>query len=1245
MGKALVSPGINVSVTDESFYASADARATVPLVVLATHQDKVQPSGTGVAAMTTQKEANKPQLITSSRELLQQFGNPEFQSINGVQLHGNELNEYGLLTAYRILNQTGRCWVMRADVDLGSLAPRPEPTTPQENGGYWFDAGTTTVGVYRMVEKEWVLQNVLMISDVEQVTSAGVPLASVGQDGNYAMVVISEDSEIGPNTGENVLYEKIGGVWYEVGTSAWTAAHYEVVTSRNYDAADLNTVANLPSAGDEFKFRVSDKNDDLVDLIPQTSFSLKTTVAAAREVQGANFLSLPYADTTNNAAFQVQGANIDLSGTPAVMRSSVQNPVFAAGDIIDVTAGTNPAFQVGLSAGDTKDDFVTKFNIAATGAIAAIDYNGYIVIRTVDGDLTLADNAGTPLATAGLSTSATATGTSDNIEQIAMLITAAHADVTGRVVYNQATTAAHLEIDSTTNLLLGNANSTAALTTMGFENAASISGGVTQTYQPSLENIADQFNAHIVTLGLAGATPVPTMSTETVYTGTVNEQSFLSLTFTGAATGRYVFDTNANAAMTLGFAVQSAPRALTYADTAASVTMQENNVWFATSQDLSNFVVKVYDAENAKYNVVSAPMYRGTDAAYDAYAAADMFPVNGSLFTDYSDEGRAVFLRHNGLANTEIAFTMAAGKAFDFAINGIDVSVSANASDVTSSDAARRVAEAINTNSSIAAASIIASVDSFGDLVITNTSGRDLVISEHSNATAIVPADWGVSSIEFLAARHSNWEKLEEMGYQTAAVEPTNPPLDRTIWYNASLNSKNVDILANIGGQWQALTNDIAVAASKPTRRSTGGSLVAGDIWVSTADLENFPRIYRYSGSPLAWNEIDVTDQTTENGILFGDVRASKTAGVDSDAPNNALYPEGILIWNTRASAYNVKEYRTDHVDGPRWVSISGNKENGVANLGRHAQRAIVVKELQESLMKEELRAYESRFFNLVLCPGYPEVMDEMITLCNDRKQTAFVIGDTPARMQPVGSVLQEWATNANGASGTGEDGLTVADDNIAIYYPWGLGTNIDGSNVMVPPSTIAVQSYIFNDNVAYPWFAPAGFERGQVSGIVGSVGYLNDEDEYQQVALTEGQRDTLYTNKINPIAEIPGRGLVVYGQKTLNAVPSALDRVNVSRLVTYLRYQLEQLAKPFLFEINDDVTRQSVQSTFDRFLGDIVGLRGIYEYLVVCDTTNNTPERIDRNELWIDIAIKPAKAIEFIYIPVRVKNTGDDLV
>jgi phage tail sheath protein FI len=203
------------------------------------------------------------------------------------------------------------------------------------------------------------------------------------------------------------------------------------------------------------------------------------------------------------------------------------------------------------------------------------------------------------------------------------------------------------------------------------------------------------------------------------------------------------------------------------------------------------------------------------------------------------------------------------------------------------------------------------------------------------------------------------------------------------------------------------------------------------------------------------------------------------------------------------------------------------------------------------------------------------------------------------------------------------------------------LDTDLSGNEVMIPASTVALRTIAYNDQVAYPWFAPAGFTRGLVSNA-SSVGYLSATGAFQPVILNQGQRDILYGVRptgcqINPIAYIPGRGLVVYGQKTLSGDSSALDRVNVTRLINYITYQLDNLLKPFLFEQNDTITQKAAKHTVEVFFNGLVNLRAITDYAVKCDSDNNTPDRINRNELWVDTAIIPEKSVEFIYIPVRV--------
>lgn len=524
---------------------------------------------------------------------------------------------------------------------------------------------------------------------------------------------------------------------------------------------------------------------------------------------------------------------------------------------------------------------------------------------------------------------------------------------------------------------------------------------------------------------------------------------------------------------------------------------------------------------------------------------------------------------------------------------------------------------------------------------------------------------------------------------QGSKTVPTSGPVNGQLWFNAllGLNSdgeSTIDILiADNTGAWQNINlpgfGTMTVPVGSPTLFPQPGdprdnvpapTLISGDIWVQT-DADPYPVITRWNGS--TWVAVSNSDQTTPNGIIFQDARPNplyhdgsysgenneggSNPDLDADAPQAALYPPGFLLWNTRYSTDNVKEWQAPYVfDGVtaqpddtnngstgRWVTTSGNNAAGVPYMGAAAQNIMIVRGIQSVIVSNQDIRAEDLFYNLIAAPGYVEAIDEMLALNDDRKETAFVLGDTPFTLSATGTALQNWATDASGALGNGADGLVSASKYFSCWYPSGLSTNVDGTDVVVPPTHMALRTLAYNDQVAYPWFAPAGLQRGIVNNAA-AVGYVDSTGQFVTVKLNEGQRDILYINGINPIRVMPTGGIVIFGQKTRQPFASATDRINVVRLENYLRYQLNNLALPFLFEPNDTTTRKAVKDAFDRFLSELITLRALFDFLVVCDLSNNTPARIDRNELWIDIAIQPVKAIEFIYIPIRIKNTGASL-
>jgi hypothetical protein len=526
------------------------------------------------------------------------------------------------------------------------------------------------------------------------------------------------------------------------------------------------------------------------------------------------------------------------------------------------------------------------------------------------------------------------------------------------------------------------------------------------------------------------------------------------------------------------------------------------------------------------------------------------------------------------------------------------------------------------------------------------------------------------------------------IGFANASADaPSTIPADGKLWYNSMIDE--VDIMVHNGSHWVGYLNynqtapggdatdpnGPIVSATRPTVQSDGTALSNGDLWVDTSDLENFPKIYKFNYVTKKWVLVDNSDQSSESGILFHDARWSGAGDdvepdsiaklltydfLDPDAPDPALYPKGMLLWNLRRSGFNVKRFVRDYINveadnhrqigNPsmseyyphRWVSEAGNQEDGSGTFGRKAQRKVVIQALQALVnANQQIRDEESRVFNLIACPGYSELVGEMVSLNYDRGLTAFVVADTPARLHPDATTLSNWGNNVNGALEDNDKGLVSSDEYLGFFYPWGYTSDNIGNNVVVPPSHMMLRTIALSDNVSYPWFAPAGTRRGGITNAT-AVGYITSEGEFQSVALNNGQRDTLASIKVNPLTFITGTGLVNYGQYTRAKNASSLDRINVARLVIYLRRQFAQLAKPYVFEPNDTITRNEIKGAAESLLLELVGQRALYDYLVVCDTSNNTPARIDRSELYLDVAIEPVKAVEFIYIPLRLKNTGE---
>ena len=258
---------------------------------------------------------------------------------------------------------------------------------------------------------------------------------------------------------------------------------------------------------------------------------------------------------------------------------------------------------------------------------------------------------------------------------------------------------------------------------------------------------------------------------------------------------------------------------------------------------------------------------------------------------------------------------------------------------------------------------------------------------------------------------------------------------------------------------------------------------------------------------------------------------------------------------------------------------------------------------------------------NMVVTPGivrrlHPAVVTDVLDMVEAR-QDCFYIAD----LTGVSDTISQVTTQAN----------AIDSNYVGSYYPW-IKTVDSNTNklISVPPSVLLPAVYAANDAIAAEWFAPAGLNRG---GIIGAVSVLN--------RLTHSERDTLYENKVNPIASFPGQGIVAFGQKTLQDKASALDRINVRRLLINVKKFVASTSRFLVFEQNTAQTRGRFINTVQPYLEGIQQRQGLYAFKVVMDETNNTPDVVDRNILAGQIFLQPAKTAEFIVIDFNILPTG----
>lgn len=1175
---ALVSPGVQVTIIDQSQYLPS-ASNSVPFVLLATAQNKANAAGTGVAAATTASNANKLYLVTSQRDLVNLYGTPFFyKTANGTAIQGYELNEYGLLAAYSLLGTTNRCYVLRADIDLASLVGTlSRPSGSPADGQYWLE--------------------------------------TIGNGTNWGI------NEFNPATGK---FNPITP--YIITDSVFISGGYPV-----------NSIGSVGS------------------------YSVIANEVGQEQYNNVTYFYKKYDNTWT------QLGSVDWKLAVPTVMGSVSGPSVTPGNTFTITAN-GASRTVTVASGDSVFDIANSINELDIGYLFARVESGKLVISygepTVNAFISLSNGSGTPLQTMGINPGThyapdMVYGSSANMPLWSS--SQAYPHPSGSIWIKTSLVGNGMALPLYRYSALTDAwitipvqrysSSAEAIASLDATGGQAIPQGTvyaqvgTSTYSPP-PNLGVQLYNRVttgVTLKEGAVTdfvtnPITIGSTLTIGVTNPNSSSFTvyTVTTTGSTASDFVTDWLA-ASITNTYAYVSSTGAIMLRHSAGGD-------------------IYLVDLENGVSNGLISEIGFAPEANANVNYG-DVYTFNLTNITQSSTTGGGT------------------GASFTIGNRGTFYTVSLNAGGGTG----YAVGDLIT----------IEGADLGG---ITGTN--DLVISVQS-----INGSGGITSGVYYSGTPkatytvmlSNWELLEYVANEGA---PVTNPINGTNWYYST--ATEVDIMVNKNGDWYGYRNvafdstgspsnsgsnatdpnGVIYSPEAPTAQSTQDPLAYGDLWLDTsaAGLENYPVLSRWQqvNGQDTWVLLDNTDQVSGDGVLFADARWGSNGTVDPvndpmpsitglltsdytdlDCPNPTLYPQGMLLFNTRRSGYNVKQFKTNYFTSQSypngslpsysytWVTVSGLQTNGSAYMGRKAQRNMVVQAMRSAIGTNLTIREEDTFFNLIATPNYPELQPDMVSLNNERNNTAYIIGDTPLRLPDQATAITNWANNTAEAASTGEDGLVTRDEYMGLFYPSGITSDLSGAAVVVPASHMMLRTFLRNDTIAYPWLAPAGTRRGLIDNAT-NIGYLDSTTgEFMVTKNRMAIRDVLYVNQINPLAFFTGVGLLNYGNKNSRNTLSALDRINVARLVCYIRERLQIVARPFVFEPNDALTRSQIQGVVQSLFVDLVAKRGLYDYLVVCDESNNTPARIDRNELWIDVAIEPVKAAEFIYIPVRVLTTG----
>jgi len=487
--------------------------------------------------------------------------------------------------------------------------------------------------------------------------------------------------------------------------------------------------------------------------------------------------------------------------------------------------------------------------------------------------------------------------------------------------------------------------------------------------------------------------------------------------------------------------------------------------------------------------------------------------------------------------------------------------------------------------------------------------------------------------------------------------------------YNYFNNGGTSLLVARVvtGSYTSAQSSTISSSAATPVNVFTLKTISKGDIMNSTGSLDSLGALSSGSADNIRWEIVNPSTSSGTFNLLIrrgNDVTAAKVVletftnlSLDPKSPNFISKVIGDYVYNYNSSTNQIEltgSYSNNsafvYVDSvslltPDYFDNNGNPKaqytssiplassgsfynaSGSIKGGANFYNTLTAGNTQGTdpgnytNMINLLSNKDDYKFNVLITPG---LIDSLHT-----SAVTTVISNTQQRGDNI--FVDDLTNYGSTYTATISQASTRDTSYAASYWPWcqiqDPGT---GRNVWVPPSTMIIGVYAYNDQVGEPWTAPAGINRGGLGSVI-----------RVEQKLPQNYRDALYQGKVNPIATFPGLGNVVYGNKTLQQKPSALDRVNVRRLLIELKSYIGQVANNLVFESNTIATRNIFLNQVNPYLASVQQRNGLYAFKVVMDETNNTPDVIDRNQMKGAIYIQPTKTAEFIYLDFNITPTG----